>query len=89
MILLLNAGLIAESAFSKLVEQTRESSQPLYRAMRDIKAVSLKKNVPFVNELSYYAGNSGSPDLMRFASMAEEHAGRGSELADKLEKERL
>ena len=89
MILLLNAGLIAESAFSQLVEQTRGSSQPLYRAMRDIKAASLKKNVPFVNELSYYAGNSGSPDLMRFASMAEEHAGRGSELADKLEKERL
>ncbi len=89
MILFLNAGLIAESAFSQLVEQTRESIQPLYRAMRDIKAASLKKNVSFVSELSDYAGSSGCPELVRFAAMAEEHAGRGSELADKLEKERL
>ncbi|MBR5731608.1 MAG: type II secretion system F family protein, partial [Firmicutes bacterium] len=87
-ILLLNAGMIAEGAFSQLVEQTSASDQPLYRAMRDIKAASLKKNVSFISELSSYAKRSGSPDLLRFASMAEEHAGRGSELADKLEKER-
>ncbi|MBR5731129.1 MAG: hypothetical protein IKX89_04225, partial [Firmicutes bacterium] len=51
-ILLLNAGMIAEGAFSQLVEQTSASSQPLYRAMRDIKAASLKKNVSFISELS-------------------------------------
>ena len=88
MILYLNAGLIAESAFVKLAEQSSESRHPMYRALRDVRSAAEKKNVSFVSELYAYAKASDSADLIRFASLAYEHAGRGSELAGKLEQER-
>ncbi|MBR3302284.1 MAG: hypothetical protein IKI73_06450 [Firmicutes bacterium] len=88
MMLLLNAGLIAESAFAKITEQSREDRNPLYRAFRDIKMSAEKKNTSFVNELHSFAKASDSADLLRFASLAAEHAGSGAELAGKLEQER-
>ncbi len=88
MILLLNAGLIAESAFAKITEQSAQDRNPLYRAFRDIKMSAEKKNTSFVNELYSFAKASGSPDLLRFAALAYEHAGSGAELAGKLEQER-
>ena len=88
MILLLNAGLIAESAFSKITEQSSDDRNPLYRAFRDIKMSAEKKNTSFVNELYSFAKASGSADLLRFATLASEHAGSGAELAGKLEQER-
>ena len=88
MILLLNAGLIAESAFAKITEQSAEDRNPLYRAFRDIKMSAEKKNTSFVNELYAFAKASDSEDLLRFASLACEHAGSGAELAGKLEQER-
>ncbi|MCR5010707.1 MAG: hypothetical protein K6A91_07205 [Clostridia bacterium] len=88
MMLLLNAGLIAESAFAKITEQSQEDKNPLYRAFRDIKMSAEKKNTSFVNELHSFAKASDSADLLRFASLAAEHAGSGAELAGKLEQER-
>ena len=88
MMLLLNAGLIAESAFAKITEQSQEDRNPLYRAFRDIKMSAEKKNTSFVNELHSFAKASDSADLLRFASLAAEHAGSGAELAGKLEQER-
>ncbi len=88
MMLLLNAGLIAESAFAKITEQSSEDRNPLYRAFRDIKMSAEKKNTSFVNELHSFAKASDSADLLRFASLAAEHAGSGAELAGKLEQER-
>ena len=88
MILLLNAGLVAESAFARITQQNAQSRNPLYRAFRDIKRSAQAKNVSFISELYRYARRSGSPDLMRFATLAAEHAGRGASLADKLEQER-
>ena len=88
MILLLNAGLIAESAFAKITEQSAHDGNPLYRAFRDIKMSAEKKNTSFVNELYSFAKASDSQDLLRFAALAYEHSGSGAELAGKLEQER-
>ena len=88
MILLLNAGLIVESAFAKITEQSAHDGNPLYRAFRDIKMSAEKKNTSFVNELYSFAKASDSQDLLRFAALAYEHSGSGAELAGKLEQER-
>ena len=88
MILLINAGLVVESAFSELLRQNEGSEEPLYKIMEDIKAASAAKNIPFVSELYCYARKAASPDLMRFSTLVYEHAGRGSSLADKLDQER-
>ena len=86
--LLLNAGLIAESAFSQLIEQTAEEQGILYRLFRDIKQRSLQRNVSFISELYAFAKESHCGSLLRFASLVPEHASRGARLADKLEQER-
>ena len=45
-------------------------------------------NVPFVNALYVYARQSGIRDLIRFSTLALDCSGRGSELAEKLDRER-
>lgn len=86
--LLLNAGLIAESAFTQLIAQTAGEQGILYRIFRDIKQRSLQRNVPFISELYDFARGSHCGSLLRFALLVKEHASRGASLADKLEQER-
>ncbi len=88
MILLLNAGLVVESAFTELLRQNRDSSSPLYRIFRDISERAASGNVSFVNELYSFAQSSRSADLIHFSTLVYEHAGRGASLADKLQQER-
>ena len=88
MILLLDAGLTVETAFSRLIAENRENENPLYRAFARLEAESRATNMPFVNLLYVYARQSGLRDLIRFASLALDCSGRGSELAEKLDRER-
>jgi hypothetical protein len=88
MILLLDAGLTVESAFARLIDENREQNSPLYRAFACLDTESRATNMPFVNLLYVYARQSGIRDLIRFASLALDCSGRGSELAEKLDRER-
>lgn len=88
MILLLNAGLVVESAFSELLRQNLDSPSPLYRILLDISEQAALRNVSFVRELYSFSQGSRSADLIRFSTLVYEHAGRGSSLADKLSQER-
>ena len=88
MILLLDAGLTVDSAFQRLIDENRENGNPLYRAMTRLQARSAATNMPFVNELYVFARQSGLRDLIRFSSLALDCSGRGSELAEKLDRER-
>ena len=88
MILLLDAGLTVETAFARLIAENREQDNPLYRAFARLEAESKATNMPFVNLLYVYARQSGLRDLIRFASLALDCSGRGSELAEKLDRER-
>ena len=88
MILLLDAGLTVESAFTRLIRENAEQDNPLYRSFAHLEAESRATNMPFVNLLYVYARQSGIRDLIRFASLALDCSGRGSELAEKLDRER-
>ena len=84
----LNAGLIAESALRQVIEQTEEDQGPLYRALREVRKSAALKNVSLITELYAFAKETHSQNMIRLAAMVYEHAGRGSELAEKLEQER-
>ena len=88
MILLLDAGLTVEPAFSRLIEENRNKNHPLYLAFSNLLEESRSTNMPFVNLLYVYARQSGIRDLIRFASLALDCSAKGSELAEKLDKER-
>ena len=88
MILLLDAGLTVETAFSRLIAENSGRENPLYRSFARLDAESRSTNMPFVNLLYVYARQSGMRDLIRFASLALDCSGRGSELAEKLDRER-
>lgn len=89
LVLYLNAGLIVESAFSRIISQNEESREPLYRALRDIKKRSETGNTSLITEIYSYARSAGSQSFLRIASLCYEHAARGSELSEKLDQERL
>ncbi len=86
-ILLLNAGLVTENAFSELLRQNENNDNPLYQLMNKLKLQSENENVSFVNLLYSYAINNPNRDFLRFAGIIYENSGRGSELAQKLEAE--
>ena len=88
MILLLDAGLTVETAFARLIAENEEQDNPLYRSFSRLEAESRATNMPFVNLLYVYARQSGMRDLIRFASLSLDCSGRGSELAEKLDRER-
>ena len=88
LVLLLNAGLVLSSALEELLRQTRDDPSPLYRKMNEIGRRCSASNASFEAAFSEYAASTGNRDLMRIAAMIYENAGRGSELAGKLEAER-
>lgn len=88
LILLLNAGLVAGSAFNELAVMNKDSKSPLYKAIYSLKRQSEETNIPFVNTLYTYAAGTGCREFIRFANLVMDSSGKGSELADKLERER-
>jgi len=86
-ILLLNAGLVADAAFSKLYDQTKDSTSPIYIELKQLYEKSVADNSSFASNLYTFALNFGNRELIRFATLIYEHKGRGSELAGKLEAE--
>ena len=86
--LMMNAGLVLSSAFEEVVRQYESSDSPMARLLRRIDAESRGSNESFVGVLYRYALASGIKDLIRFAGMMADQQGRGSELAEKLERER-
>jgi tight adherence protein C len=88
LILLLNAGMVSSAAFRKVCEMNSGSTDPLFSGLVSIQRRCDESNLSFIKELYAFAKESGSRDLLRFASLAAESAGRGSELAGKLDRER-
>ncbi|NMA93651.1 MAG: hypothetical protein GX975_03210 [Clostridiales bacterium] len=86
--LLLNAGLVVSAAFDEMIEINRDSEKPLYRALGRLRDSSLESNSSFVSELYVYASKTGIREFIRFANLVMDGSERGSELADKLERER-
>jgi len=86
--LLLNAGLILDAAFDEIMDSRRDDGNILYRLLGEIMENSRRTNGSFVAGLYQLAGRSRDRDLIRFATLAAEHRGRGSELSERLEREK-
>lgn len=87
--LLLNAGLVVTSAFDELLQDCEGSSSPLYRILGKLRMQCIQTNESFVNALHHFAQRTGSRDFLRLAVLIVDHSSRGSELACKLERERI
>jgi len=87
-ILMLNAGLISESAFEELIYQNKGSNNFLYYSFNVLLENAHSTNTSFVSEMYSFACRLGNKEFLRFATLCIEHSHRGSELASKLEAER-
>ncbi len=88
LILLLNAGLVSTAAFEELLEQNKKSSNPLYIQLRLAMQRCKGSNSSFSSELYSLARRSESKEFIRFANLVYENSARGTQLAEKLERER-
>lgn len=86
--LLLNAGLVVTSAFDVILTANESRSHALYELLADIRLHCLRTNESFVQAFYRFARTTGNRDLLRMAALIVDHAARGSELAEKLERER-
>ena len=88
LIILLNAGLVCDAAFAELCELNKDDSAPLYKALRYIREQSESMHLSFARQMYIYARSSRQKEFIRFANLVMEHERAGSELAEKLERER-
>ncbi|MDD5987027.1 MAG: type II secretion system F family protein [Eubacteriales bacterium] len=91
LVLLLNAGMVFESAFLRVVEnyaQYKGSRKDyFYDQMREV-CVSMKEaNASAVSGIAAFAGRCGVREMMRIASIITDSAGKGAALAEKLGRE--
>ncbi len=87
LVLLLDAGLVTESALKELAENSKEEDGPLFKALPDIRDLCLNSNISFSHAFHSFAVSGGIRELIRFSSLIEENASHGSELSDKLRSE--
>ena len=91
-ILLLNAGLVANTAFKKTVYDyerfnVKSNKNSLYEAFSMIDKNINNSNASLIKELQRFAARSGIKEIMRFTSIVSDNFDKGSTLADKLERE--
>ena len=88
LIMYLNAGLVVTGAFDELISRNSGSLNPLYTELGKLKASCSAANLSFPSELFLFAQRTGNRDFIRLCMLILEHSGHGSELCDKLERER-
>ncbi len=86
LVLYLNAGMVLSAAVGEISKKERGSE--VFRKVAEIKRRADASNLSFAAELYSFARTSGNREFMRIAMLILDHAGRGSELAEKLETER-
>lgn len=91
-VLLLNAGLVTDSALWKITADYRKfrninNVKPLYEGLCEIEKRVVETNMPLTGELREFAKRSGVRELSRFTAIIEDNINKGSALAEKLEGE--
>lgn len=86
--LYLNSGLVISAAFEELVTGSKDESE-MSRFLVYVDAEAHRKNIPFENQLLVFAKELKIRSLLRFASLIIDNRNKGTELADKLERERM
>ncbi len=90
LVLLLNAGVVLNTAFLKIVEDvTKQKTKKsyFYRRITDIANMVNETNASFHQELYTFARHSGVKELMRIANIMMDNISKGDDLADKLRRE--
>lgn len=91
LVLLLNAGMVINSAFEKAVEEgvagCKDSSDFFYGNMNAIHVSMNKTNGSMGKELKDFARRSGVQELMRISNIINDNLSKGTELTHKLQSE--
>lgn len=90
LVLLLNAGVVLNTAFLKIAEDTGESRKKqsyFYRRMSEIAHLVNETNAAFHQEMYMFAKYSGVKELMRITNIMMDNISKGDDLADKLKRE--
>lgn len=91
LVLLLNAGLVLNSAFEKAAGENkypeREDSDYFYSRLRDIYISSKTANGSMYGEFKRFARESGVKELMRISNILGDNISKGVNLTEKLERE--
>jgi len=98
LVLLLNAGLVVGTAFSKIVEDyesfygtgTKEAGRQrkyLYDELSEIQNRINQSNASLIKELKEFSQRCGVRELVRLTAVISENWNKGSALAEKLEEE--
>lgn len=90
LVLLINAGVILNTAFLKVVEECDEKrvkSSYFYRRISDIGYMVKETNASFYKEMYSFAKHSGVKELMRITNIMMDNINKGDDLSDKLRRE--
>lgn len=92
MILLLNAGMVADASLRKIAHDYREHHskvirRPLYEGLCEMENRIAKTNAAFAKELKTFAQQSGIKEMNRFATLIEDHMQKGNALLEQMEGE--
>ena len=90
LVLLVNAGVILNTAFLKIVEdcdQKKVENCYFYKRIAGIGKLVEETNASFHQELYLFAKHSGVKELMRITNIMLDNISRGDDLSDKLRRE--
>ncbi len=97
LVLLLNAGLVVSTAFSKIVDdheayhhaesKSDKNNRFLYSELYEIQKKVNQSNASLIRELKDFSRRSGSRELVRITAVISDNWNKGSMLAEKLEGE--
>ncbi len=89
-VLLINAGVILNTAFLKVADDCDETTVKrsyFYRRIKDIGNLVRETNASLHHELYTFAKHSGVKELMRITNIILENIDKGDDLSDKLRRE--
>lgn len=91
LVLLLNAGLVLNSAFEKSIEESagfrNNEKDYFYGKLRDIYILAKNTNSSLHREFRRFAKESGMKELVRISNIINDNVSKGVELTDKLQAE--
>lgn len=91
LVLLLNAGLVINSAFERAVEESiavkKDNGDYFYTSLREIYTSMKTANGSMTQELKAFAGRSKVQELMRVSNIINDNVNKGTELTGKLQSE--
>lgn len=90
LVLLLNAGVVLNTAFLKIVDDCNEikiKTSYFHKRIFDIGYMVKETNASFYQEMYVFAKHSGVKELMRITNIIMDNMNKGDDLSDKLRRE--